>query len=97
MGVLLSIVSPGTRPIVMRRGEGWDVVKGAWEVLREDSSGKVMGIGMSDEMVGRSVDVRSIALRWGNMRGGRVPRVVRGFDRRFSVERERRCVSGERG
>lgn len=97
MGVLLSIVSPGTRAIVMRRGEGWDVVKGAWEVLREDNSGKVVGIGMSDERVGRSVDVRSMALRWGNMSGGRVLRVVRGFDRRFRVERERRCVSGERG
>lgn len=97
MGVLLSIVSPGRRAIVMRRGEGCDVVSGAWEVLREDNLGKVVGIGMSDERVGRSVDVRSMALRWGKMRGGRVLRVASGFDRRFRVEREWRCVSGERG
>lgn len=97
MGVLLSIVSPGRRAIVMRRGEGCDVISGVWEVLREDNLGTLVGIGMSDERVGRSVDVRSMALRWGKMREGWVLRVVRGFDRRLRVEREGRCVSWERG
>ena len=96
MGVLLSAVRPGRRAIVMRRDEGWDVVKGVREALREDKIGKVVGIGLSDDRLGRLVDVRSRVLRWEKMREGSVTRFVRGFERRFSVERAGRFAKGNR-
>ncbi len=49
----------------MRRGEGWDVVRGVRVVLREESMGKVVGIGLRHERPVRWVDVRSRVLRWG--------------------------------
>ena len=81
----------------MRRGEGWDVVRGVRVVLREESMGKVVGIGLRHERPVRCVDVRSRVLRWGKTIGGRVVRVVRGFERRIRVERAGRCVREERG
>lgn len=92
----MSVVRLGRRAIVIRRDEGWDVVKGVWEVLREDKMGKVVEIGLSDDRLGRLVDVRSRFLRWEKVREGSVMRFVRGFERRFSVERAGRFARGKR-
>ena len=63
------------------------MVRGVWVVRREVSAGNEVGIGLKEERVGRSVNVRSRWLRFGKTRllfGGEESD-VRGFARRERV------------
>ena len=72
------------------------MVRGVWVVRRDVSAGNDVGIGLREERVGRSVDVRSRWLRFGKTRlfVGSEESNVRGFARRERVWRFGSAVSG---
>ena len=83
------------RAIVWSDADGWEV-SGVWFVRSDVRVGNDVGIGLREERVGRSVEIRSRCLSFGKTvllsRGEESD--MRGFDRRASVWRLGSAVSG---